>query len=440
MNEISRVLKRDKSYFEEYAIVDAMISLKHATEMELVNLSVKQLGIPVTLAALGRNFVFEEWRGNMNKHFPYQISGKCLMGNADEVKTPKGCLLAVMLGYTSVTTLEILRVGWMKVLCTGVRKKTYWYDYDLISAYTTGMKDLALPYYKSGHLITTENLKKWSTGDLLSGYLIINCRLKFPRDVKYPSIPCYVDESTTVYPLEGKGLLTGPEYILALSQGCKLDIKSVFYIPPTIEVKDLEMEKGSNEVDDSNDSNDSKKEFVLPFQNIIKELQENRGKYPKGSFNNLFYKEIGNSIYGNVVRGLSNKKSFDTMTGEMFRIKGTELSNPILASWTTAFIRSVIGECLHNISKLKGKVVSVTTDGFITNIADLESKLLNLKEEEEIPLLTKYRSLRKDLGGCDALEVKKEGLGILSWTTRGQLGIGSSIKATTGFKVGDLEH
>jgi hypothetical protein len=40
--------------------------------------------------------------------------------------------------------------------------------------------------------------------------------------------------------------------------------------------------------------------------------------------------------------------------------------------------------------------------------------LLNLKEEEEIPLLTKYRSLRKDLGGCDALEVKKEGLGILS--------------------------
>jgi hypothetical protein len=60
LNEISRVLKRDKSYFEEYAIVDAMISLKHATEMELVNLSVKQLGIPVTLAALGRNFVFEE--------------------------------------------------------------------------------------------------------------------------------------------------------------------------------------------------------------------------------------------------------------------------------------------------------------------------------------------------------------------------------------------
>lgn len=59
---------------------------------------------------------------------------------------------------------------------------------------------------------------------------------------------------------------------------------------------------------------------------------------------------------------MSNKKSFDTLTGKTFRVAGTDLSNPVLASWATAFIRSVIGECLHNISKLNGKVVSVTTD------------------------------------------------------------------------------
>src|SRR6185312_2565666 len=45
----------------------------------------------------------------------------------------------------------------------------------------------------------------------------------------------------------------------------------------------------------------------------------------------------------------------------------------------TAFIRSVIGECLEKISKLKGKVVSATTDGFITNIENLESKLIGEK-------------------------------------------------------------
>lgn len=58
---------------------------------------------------------------------------------------------------------------------------------------------------------------------------------------------------------------------------------------------------------------------------------------------NLLYKEMGNSIYGNVVRGMSNKKSFDTLTGKSCRVTGTDLSNPVLASWTTAFIISVVG-------------------------------------------------------------------------------------------------
>ena len=39
-------------------------------------------------------------------------------------------------------------------------------------------------------------------------------------------------------------------------------------------------------------------------------------------------------------------------------------------------IRSVIGECLHNVHILEGKLVSVTTDGFITNIKDLETEIL----------------------------------------------------------------
>ena len=56
----------------------------------------------------------------------------------------------------------------------------------------------------------------------------------------------------------------------------------------------------------------------------------------------------------------------------------------------------MIGECLHNIKKLDGKVVSVTTDGFITNIEDLENKLLSLPPEDTI-LLYKYRSLRLEL-------------------------------------------
>ena len=82
------------------------------------------------------------------------------------------------------------------------------------------------------------------------------------------------------------------------------------------------------------------------------------------------------------------------------------LNYPILAYLTTAFIISVVGECLHNISMMGGKVVSVTTDGFITDIKDLKSKLLALKPEK-IPLFLLYRDLRYDLSESkDYLEVK----------------------------------
>lgn len=53
---------------------------------------------------------------------------------------------------------------------------------------------------------------------------------------------------------------------------------------------------------------------MKPFHAIIKNIKAKRGEYPKGTVNNLIYKEMGNSIYGNVVRGLSNKKNFDSLT------------------------------------------------------------------------------------------------------------------------------
>lgn len=37
----------------------------------------------------------------------------------------------------------------------------------------------------------------------------------FPLMLNTPSIPCYVDKTTTVYPLKGTAFLTGPEFLLA---------------------------------------------------------------------------------------------------------------------------------------------------------------------------------------------------------------------------------
>jgi hypothetical protein len=122
------------------------------------------------------------------------------------------------------------------------------------------------------------------------------------------------------------------------------------------------------------------------------------------------YKEIGNSIYGSLVRGMNNKLKLNNKTGEMSRIPAHFLSNPIISSWVTGFIRSIIGECLHSIHQLGGKIVSVTTDGFITDIIDLESKLNGV-------LFSVFKNLRRDISGDPnalGLELKHSGVGVIS--------------------------
>jgi hypothetical protein len=424
--KMSEFLLHDKDAFEEYAIRDAVICLKHSTAMESFNFSLKQLGVPLTLSSIGRNYVFDSWRSIFPNYFPYQMSGKVSMGNPDEVQTPKGLFETGDTGLHLSYFIGNYKGGRNESFMYGSENQKDWFDYDLVSAYTTAMADLALPAYALGHLIQPDKVHELGSEEFLRSYIIINGTFQFPTNTKYPSIPCYIDETTTVYPLAGNCLLTGPEYILAQLQGCKIEVKSAFVVPPSEDVVDVDGQE--------------KLVKVQPFHDIIKEIQRLRTENPKGTIMNLLYKEMGNSIYGNVVRGMSNKKHFDSLTGEYVKMSATDLSNPILASWTTAFIRSVIGECLHNIALLKGKVVSVTTDGFITDLPNLEEMLLNLPVESR-PLFTKYRELREDLSGDPkSIELKHEGRGVISWSTRGQLGIGSLIKATTGFQSTGYDH
>ncbi|HEX8277113.1 MAG TPA: hypothetical protein VF540_00400 [Segetibacter sp.] len=80
-------------------------------------------------------------------------------------------------------------------------------------------------------------------------------------------------------------------------------------------------------------------------------------------------------------------------------------------------MRSLLSELMHLTAVLGGKVVSVTTDGFITNIPDLENKLLEFIREKgnSNSLLLVYRDWRKYLSNDPtALEVKREGKEMIS--------------------------
>jgi hypothetical protein len=166
--------------------------------------------------------------------------------------------------------------------------------------------------------------------------------------------------------------------------------------------------------------------------------------HAKKTFYNYMYKEIGNSIYGQIAMGIGGKNTFDVKTKSYVRINGGVLSSPILASYITGFVRALIGECLNNIHRLGGKVISVTTDGFITDVEDLENKILTLDSSNRQCLML-YRLIRKNLTLAEtetgvifnnsALEIKcSESVGIISYKTRGQIGLSSPIIATTGFQ------
>jgi hypothetical protein len=59
----------------------------------------------------------------------------------------------------------------------------------------------------------------------------------------------------------------------------------------------------------------------------------------------------------------------------MEKMGATDFLNLLIASGTTVLVRSIIGKSLHAKQSLNGKVLSVTTDGFITDIESLENKL-----------------------------------------------------------------
>ena len=450
---MSLLLEENKELFERYAIRDAEITLKHASEMESFNLSVIKTGVPLTISGIGKNYVLKEW---INKKYRgYQIRSDLFVGNLMSKITPKDARAVDLTRYI-VPFIIGYRGGRNETFMYGVdtikdNENRQWIDYDLTSCYTTIMSLLGHPVYKEAFRLYHKSVLEMSDFDLLLNYVILDVTFEFPEGTKYPSIPTRVDDDVDIYPLKGRSTITGVEYLVAKNIGCKLYVKDGIIIPfeRSIVVTGSEIFEAERKgipipkprVGDTSKVIGCQYEYTVPFRGIVKDLQAKRRKYPKKTFYNYMYKEIGNSIYGQVAMGVSGKTNYDIKTKTYTRIEGGILSNPILSSYITGFSRALLGECLNNIQSLGGSVVSVTTDGFITDIDDLENKLLVL-EESKIKCLLAYRKMRELLtlnegkSVKEALEIKHiEKSGLISWKTRGQLGYTErGITAATGFQ------
>jgi hypothetical protein len=162
-----------------------------------------------------------------------------MIGDSRKNSTPKGLFHLGETGLVLNDYISNYKGGRNESFMIGKDNgKTTWYDYDLTAAYASAMCMLGNPNYDLLRHLTPSEVEDMSDKELIYSYTVLKVNFEFPENTAYPSIPCYADESTTIYPLKGKAQLTGSEYILARSQNCKLKILGGTLIPYTYKSRD----------------------------------------------------------------------------------------------------------------------------------------------------------------------------------------------------------
>lgn len=102
-----------------------------------------------------------------------------------------------------------------------------------------------------------------------------------------------------------------------------------------------------------------------------------------------------------------------------------------------AYIRTTVSELMNWLDKQGNKVISCTTDGILTDHESLSTFTDITYKSLDLPFLCQYSKHRGFLGFANkALEEKyRDNKGIISITTRGQLGLSSKISALTSFSA-----
>lgn len=385
----------DRAGFEAYALRDAEIAVRYALQVR--NFCARELMIdrvPATIGAMAVSRFTKTLKEN-------NMSPEVCLGT--HIKTRELWLTEKQAFRTiknpaSVPSRELFETfpincyhgGRNECFMMGVTPSDHWYDYDLAGAYTTGLLDILTPDY--GNIRLSKNPDDYC-GHVM-GFALVTFR--FPESVPYPSLSVRTDQYGLFFPLSGESWATAPEIELALSLGAEMTIHNGIIVPW---------------ICDTSPHNSESTSVFLPF---VQQVRENRNRHIKGSLEEKFWKEIGNSLYGKLAQGLRAKTAFDTARGVNRSLPPSSVTQPFFAAHVTGFIRAVVGE-LMNALPSDSTVVSVTTDGFLTN-CPLDK--INMSG----PLSSRFQSLCDIVDpGSSMLTCKHEVSQLIAMKTRGQL-------------------
>ncbi|RPA88516.1 hypothetical protein L873DRAFT_1796612 [Choiromyces venosus 120613-1] len=387
--------------FKRYAMQDSLITLIHALFINDFSFNTGKLTMPVTLGSISNTYTTNKWKEDGYRG--YQINHNFPLGNAQTSYTPKGINALGFTGEVINSYLAAFR-GVMSMM--GNPEYTgYEFDeqQDESRVLTNMLAEAGDPdYAKTEFINASENQQILKKYDMKKSYTVLKVDFNLPDCIKYPPLPVSLDKTITIYPLSGITTISGAEFLSA----CNILNNALERIP----------------------EKDRKLYYIkviygahIPFKQVLVE-DENGIKRMELSYQPFY--EIINELQRN--RRLHPKKS------PMER-----------------FVRATLAELLNQVHSFGGKICSVTTDGFVCDIPDLENKIIKYYKENGIKesFLFDYRNTRMKLSGNpDALELKTSVKGLIQWTTRGQLSYDEDgkipITAMTGFqhRQFDLEH
>ncbi|WP_375777814.1 DNA polymerase [Bradyrhizobium sp. ma5] len=378
---------RDWPLFRKYAIQDAVICAEYAQRIiRLCELHLGKPRLPVTLTAIGVDLLLKKWRDESR-------DADAILGR-EVVKEKRWNKRR---GHYQTESREVARQNYAlyEQLATeayhGGRNEQYWFgpafvddwtDFDLSSAYATGMALIGTPDWSDfKHTLAVTDF-----GIQTLGYALVD--FEFPATVRFPSLPVRTDNGL-IFPRKGQSFCAAPEIALANALGAKLTIKHGVVV-----------------------ASDSREPV---FASYIRHCITERRKYPKKSLDDLFWKELSNSTYGKTAQGLREKRVYDSRSMDMVPLPPSKITNPYFAAYITSFVRAVIGEILNALPD-RVCVFSCTTDGFLTNATKAE-----IDTAVQGPTANAFKETRDLLTGePTVLEVKHRVRCPLGWRTRGQ--------------------
>ncbi|MEZ8107151.1 DNA polymerase [Vibrio cortegadensis] len=382
------------SIFEEYGLTDSLISALH---FKMTADLCKELGlksVPYTIGGMAvKTFINSlDDPKNYRKLFGFEEKKREIWSK----ETGKVRTVTIEEPTQARKTME-----WFASECySGGRNEAFWsgatpvdtwLDLDVPSCYsaiTNGLREID---YEAMYMSTkVEDF----FGDKMA---LAWVEFEFPEDTRFPSLVVR-DKDSLIFPLRGETHCTGHELEVAYNQGATIKIKQGFIFPW--------------------------KNDVRIFEGYMKWGREKRKSYEKGSFSELLVKEMLNSACGKFSQNVKPKQTFSVEDGYSKPQPPSKLTNPFYASYTCGLARALLGEMLAGVPSNK-TVVSVTTDGFLTN-ADIDE--IDLTG----PICQRFRELfhRIDPDGGEILEVKHKVKQLICAKTRAQY----TVQAMDGWK------